>query len=376
MTIPSLGGNGGNSLNKIHINNSVPQVNPVEVPQATPTPADELTSVPVAQETVQVQEEVKTEQSTEKKEYSIEQFKADYENMVVNRILPELQQYEGERKKRLTGAVTAAVILAVLAVLIFIFGPNSSGTGKLSGLCIALIFIVWHMLKKNFENKIKKKVLPILMRAIPGFYWQQTPPVTEKDISACKIIPVADKCGKTFDDCFIGEYRKVPVAISECEYEIGGGNNSTTVFQGVVIRIKMNKDFEGLTLIRSKKAYNKDKKDLVKKYKLNEVHLEDPEFEKNYLVFATDQIESRYLITTAFMERLKRIQLAFNAEHISCSFFGDSVYIAPHTGADLFSLCSLVKPVDNHEQFTTLFEEFVSILELVDHFKLDKKLGL
>ena len=295
--------------------------------------------------------------------------------MVVNRILPELQQYEGERKKRLTGAIAAAIVLAVLALLIFIFGPNSSGTGKLSGLCIALIFIVWHMIKKNFENKIKKQVLPVLMRAIPGFYWQQTPPVTEKDISACKIIPVADKCRKTFDDCFIGDYRKVPVAISECEYEIGGGNNSTTVFQGVVIRIKMNKNFEGTTLIRAKKAYNKDKKDLEKSG-MSLVKLEDPEFDKQYLVYSHDQIEARYLITTAFMERLKRIQLAFNAEHISCSFHNDSVYIAPHTGTDLFSLCSLVKPVDNHEQFAVLFEEFASILELVDHFKLDKKLGL
>lgn len=360
MTIPSLGGNGGNGLNKIHINNSVPQVNTVEVPQAA--------SAPVAQE------EVKTEESAVKKEYSIEQFRNDYENMVVNRILPELQQYEGERKKRLTGAIIASIVFGFAALYVFFF-VDGKGSGDLFWGLIALAFGAWYWLKKSFENKIKKKVLPVLMRAIPGFYWQQTPPVTEKDISACKIIPVADKCRKTFDDCFVGDYRKVPVAISECEYEIGGGNNSTTVFQGVVIRIKMNKAFEGTTLIRAKKAYNKDKKDL-EKAGMSLVKLEDPEFDKQYLVYAHDQIEARYLITTAFMERLKRIQLAFNAKHISCSFYGDSVYIAPHTGADLFSLCSLVKPVDNHEQFTVLFEEFASILELVDHFKLDKKLGL
>ena len=214
------------------------------------------------------------------------------------------------------------------------------------------------------------------MRAIPGFYWQQTPPVKEDEINECKIIGHSEKCRKKFDDCFIGDYRKVPVAITECDYEIGGGNNSTTVFQGVVIKIKMNKNFEGTTLIRAKKAYNRDKKDLIKKAGLSEVKLEDSEFNKIYQVFATDQVESRYLITTAFMERVKRIQLAFNAKHISCSFHNDSVYIAPHTGKDLFSLCSLIKPVDNQEQFIVLFEEFVSILELVDHFKLDKKLGL
>ncbi len=365
MTIPSLGGNGGNSLNKIHIN-PVPEINPaLQIQQSDVSPA------PVVQ---QEQAPPVVEQNSVKKEYSIEQFRADYENMLVNRILPELAQYEDERKKRLAGAVAGAIICGIAALLVLLF-VDGKGSGDLFWGLIAAAFGIWYWLKKSFEKKVKQKVLPVLMRAIPGFYWQQTPPVTEKDISACKIIPVADKCRKTFDDCFIGDYRKVPVAISECEYEIGNGNNSTTVFQGVVIRIKMNKEFEGTTLIRAKKAYNKDKKDL-EKIGLKEVKLEDTEFNKQYVVFAHDQIESRYLITTAFMERLKRIQLAFNAKHISCSFYGDSVYIAPHTGKDLFSLCSLVKPVDNQEQFIVLFEEFVSILELVDHFKLDKKLGL
>lgn len=70
------------------------------------------------------------------------------------------------------------------------------------------------------------------------------------------------------------------------------------------------------------------------------------------------------------------IENAFASEFAYCSFKGKSIYIAPHTGTDLFNLCSLVEPIGNGEQFETLFYEFASILELVDYFKLDKKLGL
>lgn len=104
--------------------------------------------------------------------------------------------------------------------------------------------------------------------------------------------------------------------------------------------------------------------------------MEDPEFSKKYVVYSTDQIEARYLITTSFMERFKSIEKAFISSFAYCSFSDKSIYIAPHTGTDLFKLCSLVKPIANKEQFEALFYEFSSILELIAYFKLDKKLGL
>jgi hypothetical protein len=42
----------------------------------------------------------------------------------------------------------------------------------------------------------------------------------------------------------------------------------------------------------------------------------------------------------------------------------------------MFAIGGLTKSVTDEEQFEILFMEIVSILELVDHFKLDKKLGL
>ena len=95
-----------------------------------------------------------------------------------------------------------------------------------------------------------------------------------------------------------------------------------------------------------------------------------------YAIYSTDQIEARYLITTAFIERFKNMMKCFSAKWAYCSFSNDSIIIGLHSGKDLFSIGSLVKPVTDFKQFDMLLEEFVSIIELVDLYKLDKKLGL
>lgn len=352
MTIPSIKGNG------INFNQTIKEYTGQQIQQ-------QIENDSVSNEN----------QNDNEKEYSISQFKKEYSNLLETKVIPVLLGYEEERKKRLLWAIIAAIIFTILAIVIF-FTIDGRAGGKLAGLCIFGAFTVWHLIKKNFENSVKKVIMPTLMRAVPGFYWQQEPTITSSEIATCKILPFTDRAGNSFDDCFIGKYRNVNIAISECNYYVGAGNNQTTILEGVVIKIDMNKDFEGCTVIRPRLPGYRDKHDDLKRAKMSEVKLEDPEFDKKFIVYSTDQIEARYLITTSFMERFKAVEKAFDAQFAYCAFNGRSVYIAPHTEKDMFSLCSLVSPIYNTEQFEILFNEFASVLALVDHFKLDKKLGL
>src|SRR5574344_1873164 len=109
----------------------------------------------------------------------------------------------------------------------------------------------------TFEKKIKKLVMPTLMQAIPGFYWQEASAVSSFELDNSMIFPSKNKyADKKFDDCFVGEYRNVPVAVSEYRYVTGSGKNKQIIFQGAVIKIKMNKNFEGTTIIRPRRAPN------------------------------------------------------------------------------------------------------------------------
>lgn len=360
MTIPSIGGNNSN----FNINRNIP-VNPPE------QVSEQLKSGSGANCDAQTSEA--PDLNNFEDEYSIDKFRKDYQLRLEKDVMPILEAYESERRTRFMFAIIVGIVFVIVALLILIF-MSGRGTGDLAGLCIAIAVFAWVLIKKSFEKKLKRRIMPSLMKAFNGFYWQETPPVSHDELCRINIFPNIKNAVSEFDDCFVGQYRNVSLSLSECSYQTGG-KNSKVIFDGAVIKLKMNKKFDGVTIIRPKGVGLSDVSDL-KRLKLQLVSLEDIEFNNDYYVYSTDQIESRYLITTSFMERFKNVTLAFSSPGTFCAFCGDSVYIAPYCSEDLFNLFGLTKPVTEIAQFSVLFEEFVSILELVDHFKLDKKLGL
>ena len=109
---------------------------------------------------------------------------------------------------------------------------------------------------------------------------------------------------------------------------------------------------------------------------LNKVTLEDPEFNKRFDVYSSDQIEARYLITPSFMERLNNLTTAFGTKKVKCSFFDDKFMIAISTKKDLFEIGKINKPLTDPENLETFYSELNSIYQMIDYFKLDEKTGL
>ena len=302
------------------------------------------------------------------KEYSLEQFKKDYVSVLHSEVFPKLEQLEQLRlqyKKKaddLGKGVIIMIIIYIVVSMLFLVIPHIL-------FILGLFFVLYSVrlsIKKKFEYELKKQVMPVLMQAIPGFSWTPNQLITKSEPEFAGLYTDDIEGAYNTDDNFEGTYRGVGITITEC---CCLDKNKIKIFQGPIIRIKMNKNFEGVTIIRHN--------DYITRFnKLEEIKLEDIVFSQKFKVFSTDQIEARYLLTTAFMDRFKAIMVAFDTERIHCSFFEDNVYIAPYTTKDLFNLGDLSKTLLDEEQYEVLFNEFASILALVDHFKLDKKLGL
>lgn len=145
-------------------------------------------------------------------------------------------------------------------------------------------------------------------------------------------------------------------------------------FKGVVVEFKMNKNFSGKTFLYERKHTNRAVKNMNKDG-YSSVILEDVEFNKKFETFSTDQIEARYLLTTAFMERLKNIELAFKAEFIRASFRDDKLFLVIGVNKDLFAMGNIHKQ-SNSNTFQELFNEMYSVLELVDELKLNQHIGM
>jgi len=105
--------------------------------------------------------------------------------------------------------------------------------------------------------------------------------------------------------------------------------------------------------------------------------LEDPEFERKYNAYSSDQIEGRYLLTTAFMERFKNLHTAFGSKRAKCSFYnGNKLMIAIPTNKNLFEIGNLFSPVNNTRHINTFLKEIQAVYKMIDYFKLDQHTGL
>lgn len=323
---------------------------------------------------------------------SVEEFRKNFDNVYYNRLLNIITSFEEDRKKALLKAIICLICAIILGFLIpqiykycdlFLmntFSNLSSATRNdllsyiiaVPVLIVAGLLITPSIIAKDFENSMKRKVMPTLLRALPSFLWNSKKCITNNFINNARLF--SDYNREYGDESFKGKYKNVDVKMWETELgkETGSGKNRsyTVRFKGVLVALEPQRQYKGLTIIK------KDNLIDITPQGLEPVHLEDIEFEKEYNVYSNDQIEARYVLTTAFMERFKNIQLAFRASKIEASISEQGILLAISTNRDLFKVGKLWRPVADYEQFKTMMEEFASILELIDTLKLEQNIGM
>ena len=355
-------------------------------------------------------------------------------------VLPLLMQYEIERRAIMLRLIFLEIILILvlcfLSYDLIINRPYSNFTLyiKLAELIIipVLIYIICALpLNHNhkFVNKIKSSTITKILPAFGDMQWYDKGNlISENELQASELFGKFDH--RDFYDGFHCNYKGVNADISETALIQASGKNSVNVFKGVVIRFNANKQIKNTTIVSSKgdmhvlngfymswwlillyiifiiyglmsirNDFNFEHVDIntikactgivgiiitiivcsFKKLKLefnNSVKLEDPEFSKRYNVYSSDQVEARYLVTTAFMERFNNLQTAFGTNKVKCSFYNDSIMFAISTEKNLFEVGNLFCSLSNPKQMRTFFNELASILALVDYFKLNEETRL
>ena len=144
-------------------------------------------------------------------------------------------------------------------------------------------------------------------------------------------------------------------------------------FRGVFVEFDMNKNFEGHTFLFENASTNRGIK--YEHSAFEDVSLEDVEFNKKYKIFSDNQIEARVVLTPAFIERFKNMKTVFKAKYIRAAFKDKKIIIAVNAGKDLFAMANLTKDT-NAETFVELFNEILSVLQMIDALKLNQRTGL
>lgn len=330
-------------------------------------------------------------------------------------ITPYIEKYEKERIKE----ICKLIILPTIIILILALYQFNTV------LVIAIYggFFIFRYFKnkyfcgnKKFKSLVKKDLLPKILESIEGISWcsgKET--ISDETIRKSQLFESYNI--RENDDAFTGEYKGGTFKVSETNlsYESGSGDDHTVsnVFKGIIILIDSNKEIKAHTKIQPKM----DKKTEIictlllvflwgsllyyaissESYFISciflfsgtisiislfshpnkEMNLEDPDFNKKYIVTTEDQIEGRYLITTGFMDRFKNLQTAFGTKNVKCAFFDNKIMFALHTNKDFFELSGgLFHSLKHPKQVKSFYEETTAIYDIIDYFKLDEKTGL
>ncbi|MFH0861998.1 MAG: DUF3137 domain-containing protein [Candidatus Altiarchaeota archaeon] len=151
-----------------------------------------------------------------------------------------------------------------------------------------------------------------------------------------------------------------------------------TIFRGIFFVADFNKDFRGRTLVlpdTAQKAFGgligsffqghtSGRPDLVK--------MEDPEFEKLFVVYGTDQVEARYILSPALMQRMAEFRDK-TGKNVYFSFTGNRIMVAVPYKKNLFEP-SMSKSTMEFDQVRPYFEDLQLIIGIADELNLNTRI--
>lgn len=313
-----------------------------------------------------------------------EDIKAGFDEYYRSNIYPLMLEKEKVRKVCLSNfyklVAISTVILPLVISLAYYLVNKYDETGEwFTFILYAIIAISAFIMRGPFvfyKKMVKNDIMGCFIKFFDGFGYEPEKGLTSYDIRDSYIFPAFSEIKA--DDCFRGSYNGVGIRICEEKLEqhyqdSRGKRSKKVVFLGIVLELDMNKNFKYHTFV------TKDRGILNRfggQKGFERVALEDVVFEKEFEAYSQNQIEARYLLTTAFMERMLKLKELYKGKSIQFSFQDSKVLIAIDTKENMFEPCSLLKSNLQEQQIYKVFEQFMTIFLVVDMLKLNQKIGM
>jgi len=293
-----------------------------------------------------------------------------------NIIHPFLLEKEQDRlvhvaKGKKYGVITACVFF-LIAVFLGIRTGSFIGAGTLViGGIISGFGISYAML-----TKLRGETKQFLMSNICGFLgWafqaDKFDPPNLKLYKANKLLPSCDRVA--FEDRMSGHVNGAEFSFCEAHLErvntdSKGNRTWSTVFHGVLMEVDFHREFLGRTVVlRDAGIFN-----FKKKAGMKQVGLVDPKFEKIFEAYSTDQVESRYLLTPVFMQKLVDLEASVSGKKIRFGFLENRLHIAVEA-PNQFEAGSMYKPLTDKGRTEKIMKEISAIFDVIKGVGKDKR---
>ncbi len=315
---------------------------------------------------------------------------SDFAHFYVTQLLKVLKKLERRRRLLLRRILalffTLAALFSVTTILAVSFG--------LSLRALLLSLIVWFglgsfaykFLTSQYVHEFKLAVIEKIIKFIhPNLTYWPNGHISRLLFNASRIFPSFPE-EMEGDDLVEGRIGETYIQFSEVHARsrgrglnsTGAGRSSgTRIFDGLFFVADFNKKFYGKTVVlpdtaerlfgglgTALQSLDHSRGELIK--------LDDPEFEKYFVVYGDDQIESRYVLSPSLMERIVKFRKK-TGKRLYISFVSSQVFIAIPYRRKLFEppIFSSVTSFENAKKY---FEDLELALGIVEDLNLNTRI--
>jgi uncharacterized protein DUF3137 len=290
-------------------------------------------------------------------------------------LLPALHELEAERRSVVRqGLVEGGITLAVAGLAWFL----ASNISPLIAIGVTVLAIIWFGVRCYLRNDaytaaFKSRIIAKLVALVdPHLQYDPGGVVTQEAFEASGLFTQTPDSYRGGDKV-AGTLGATEMVFSEVDAQYrttstdSKGHTTThwhSIFHGVFFIADFNKSFRGRTFVlpdtaerlfgvvgQMLQSWNASRPDLIK--------LEDPEFEKVFVVYADDQIEARYILSPGLMRRILDYRAMTGAD-IRLSFVNSRVFVAIPESGDLFEPRLFSTILD-----AALIKQYLACLQLV-----------
>jgi len=312
-------------------------------------------------------------------------------------LLPDLEKLETRRLTVKKKFIQAILIFAGLN-LAFLFVHGLFGINLY--LMVWLIFIIlsavftffsWYIkYYREFHAGFKDTIIPRIVAFVDqNLQYDKSGMVPREEFIGSHLFN--DKPGDYHgDDLVSGTLGETAVRFSEIHAKrvdiVRQGSNSTNrktkkkytpIFNGLFFVADFNKSFKGTTIVlpdTAQKLFGDIGQALQSLNVQNGqlIRLEDPEFEKLFVVYGHDQVEARFILSTSLMRRIVEFQNR-TRKKIRFSFSESKLHVAIEFEKELFEP-KIMESLLNISHIQEYYDDLKLVIDIVEDLNLNTRI--
>ncbi|NLE65435.1 MAG: DUF3137 domain-containing protein [Elusimicrobia bacterium] len=302
----------------------------------------------------------------------------EFYNFFNTELVPALAPHEEVRKKALQQIWTWWAMIGGLSLVLLLIFRNI----QVLFFTVVIGWIVQYWSTRQFRGDFKADILTRIVHFIsPGLSYNKDSGISQKEFEYSRLfLQGIDEYDR--EDQVQGRIGETRLRFSEVHakyvtHDSKGHRTEHTIFRGLFFIADFNKNFPGRTYVLADTAENllggvgtwlqsqdRSRGELVK--------LEDPDFEKLFAVFSSDQVEARYILSTSFMARLVDFRKKAGRQ-ISLAFLDNRIYVALAYSRDLFEP-NVFRTLLDYSAIKSYFDDLTFVLSMVEDLNLNVRI--